>query len=119
MDTIHVSGIEAYGHHGVYDEERKLGQWLVVDLMVGCDLGEAGRTDDLTTSISYVDLARIAREVVETTGYMLIEKIAQVIADRILEIPRAQEVTVSVAKPEIPHPDVRGRVSVTLTRRRA
>lgn len=118
MDRIHVEGIEAYGFHGVFPEERVLGQTLVVDLSVACDLREAGRTDSLEASISYVELEAIARQVVEETPHQLIEAVAEEIAKRILKLPLAQGVRVKVAKPRVPHPGVRGRVSVEITRQK-
>ncbi|MSZ08626.1 MAG: dihydroneopterin aldolase, partial [Actinobacteria bacterium] len=30
-DTIHLSGIEVFAHHGVFDHERSDGQLFVVD----------------------------------------------------------------------------------------
>jgi dihydroneopterin aldolase len=117
-DRIHVEGIEAYGYHGVLAEERVLGQTLVVDLAVDCDLRQAGRSDRMADSISYVDLEAIARAVVETTPHQLIEAVAERIAERILELPLAQGVRVKVAKPRVPHPGVRGRVSIEITRQK-
>ena len=72
-DRIHVEGIEAYGYHGVFPEERVLGQTLIVDLSVDCDLRPAGLSDRMEESISYVELEAIARQVVEETPYQLIE----------------------------------------------
>lgn len=117
-DRIRVEGIEAYGYHGVYAEERTLGQTLVVDLAVDCDLRKAGRSDRMEDSISYVELEAIARAVVETTPHHLIEAVAESIAERILQLPLAQGVMVKVAKPGVPHPGVRGRVSVEIARQK-
>ncbi len=117
-DRIHVEGIEAYGYHGVFPEERTLGQTLIVDLSVACDLRKAGKSDRMEDSISYVDLEAIARQVVEETPYQLVEAVAEEIAERILQLPLALGVTVKVAKPRVPHPGVRGRVSVEITRQK-
>jgi len=117
-DRIHVEGIEAYGYHGVFPEERVLGQTLIVDLTVDCDLRKAGKSDRMEDSISYVDLEAIAREVVTETPYQLIEAVAEEIAERILKLPLARGVRVKVAKPRVPHPGVRGRVSVEITRQK-
>ncbi len=117
-DRIHVEGIEAYGYHGVFPEERTLGQTLIVDLSVDCDLRPAGLSDRMEDSLSYVDLEAIARDVVEHTPYQLIEAVAEAIAERILKLPLAQGVRVKVAKPRVPHPGVRGRVSVEIMRKK-
>lgn len=118
MDKVRVQGLQVYGHHGVFPEERVLGQVLVVDLEVGCDLQAAGLTDDLNHSISYVDLVAIARDVVQHTDYQLLEAIAEDIARRVLALERASTVSVRIEKPRAPIPDLTGTVSIEITRQK-
>lgn len=118
MDKILVSGIEAYGFHGVYPEERTLGQTLVVDLEVSIDLRAAGVTDRLEDTISYVELDAIAREQVERTRYELIEAVAESIAKRVLELPGVEATTVRITKPRVPSPTLRGQVAVEIHRQK-
>ncbi len=40
-DTITLTGLRAYGHHGVFDFERAKGQDFVVDVVLELDLGPA------------------------------------------------------------------------------
>ena len=37
LDRLAVSGIEAFGHHGVFDFEKRDGQTFRVDLVLGFD----------------------------------------------------------------------------------
>src|SRR6188472_3637987 len=46
-DRLAVLGIEALGHHGVFDFERREGQVFMADLVLGIDTRDAARTDDL------------------------------------------------------------------------
>eukprot|EP00983_Pelagomonas_calceolata_P066417 1149032-Pelagomonas_calceolata.AAC.4 len=50
-DTIHITGARFYGYHGVLPEENVVGQPFVVDLLLHCDLGEAGSSDDLQATV--------------------------------------------------------------------
>lgn len=118
MDKVRVQGLQVYGHHGALPEERVLGQVLVVDLEVGCDLRGAGQADDLSQSISYVDLVAIARDVVQHTDYHLLEAIAEAIAGRVLAIERARTVVVRIEKPRAPIPDLTGTVSIEIARQK-
>lgn len=118
MDKVRVCGLEVYGHHGVFPEERQLGQVLVIDLEVGCDLRPAGTTDDIAQSISYVDLVGIARDVVQHTDFQLLEAIAETIAQRVLAMERAQTVVVRVEKPRAPIPNLTGTVSIEIARQK-
>ena len=102
-DQILLEGMVFYGYHGVHEEEQRLGQRFVVDLEAACDLQPAAVSDDLGLSVSYSDLFRITRSIVEGTAQALIESVAEAIATAILEqYPAIAEVTVTVRKPEAP-----------------
>ena len=102
-DQILLEGMVFYGYHGVHEEEQRLGQRFVVDLEAACDLQPAAVSDDLGLSVSYSDLFRITRSIVEGTPQALIESVAEAIATAILEqYPAIAEVTVTVRKPEAP-----------------
>jgi dihydroneopterin aldolase len=102
-DTVLLEGIRFYGYHGVNPEERVQGQRFTVDVAIEIDLREAGRTDDLTKTVSYSDAYKVVRAVVEGPPRQLIEAVAEEIAARVLaEFARAEAVAVTVWKPEAP-----------------
>jgi 7,8-dihydroneopterin aldolase/epimerase/oxygenase len=91
-----------YAYHGVNPEERTKGQRFVVDVRIATDLREAGRSDDLSTTVNYSLVYSRVREIVEGTPRNLIEMVAEEIASAILdEFERAQSITVTVRKPEV------------------
>ena len=53
------------GYHGVLPEEIVPGQRFLVDVVAEVDLKEAGITDDLGESMSYVDLFQVCQDIVE------------------------------------------------------
>lgn len=118
MDKICLRGMEVFGHHGVAPEERALGQTLVIDLEVACDLSAAGRSDAVEETLSYVELVDVVRDVVETTPFRLLEAIAEEIAARVLQWPRALGVTVRVEKPRPPIPHLKGAVAIEIARQK-
>ncbi len=102
-DQILLEGMIFYGYHGVHEEEQRLGQRFIVDLEAGCDLRPAAVSDDLTLTVSYSDLFRITKSIVEGTPRALIESVAEAIASAILaRFPAIAEVTVTVRKPGAP-----------------
>lgn len=102
-DWIRLNGMAFYGYHGVLAEERILGQRFVVDVELRCDLRQAGRTDDLGSTVNYVDVYRAVEEVVTGPPYSLIEAVAERIAARLLdEFHRLESVLVCVRKPQVP-----------------
>ena len=119
-DQIFLEGMIFYGYHGVHEEERRLGQRFIVDLQASCSLLAAGRSDDQKQTVSYSDLYRVAREVVEGTPHLLIEAVAESIAALILQqFERIEEIIVTVRKPEAPiKGSVLTSVGVRIVRRR-
>lgn len=119
-DQILLEGMVFYGYHGVYEEERRLGQRFVVDLEAACDLRPAAVSDDITRTVSYSDLFRITQSVLEGTPRALIESVAESIAAAILDqFPSITEVLVTVRKPAAPiQGSVLGGVGVRIRRGR-
>ena len=72
-------------------------------LVLETDLERAGQTDDLTQTVDYSAVYGVVKAVVEGPSYDLIERVGQVIADRILaQFPPVQALTVTVHKPQRP-----------------
>ncbi len=119
MDRITLTGIEAFGYHGVLAHEREYGQRFVVDVALGVDLAPAGASDDLADTVDYGTLSGEIAAIVAGEAYDLIETVAARIADRCLEDTRVQAVEVTVHKPSAPVPVVADEVSVTIRRVRS
>jgi dihydroneopterin aldolase len=99
---LRLKNMVFYGHHGVYDTERTLGQRIEVDVELGADFQQAGRDDDLRMTIDYSKVYQLVRTVVETERYNLIEAIATAILARIREAYGVCQITVRVRKPQPP-----------------
>lgn len=119
MDEIILKDLEFYGYHGVLSEEKKLGQKFLVDLIMGLDLFEAGKQDNLQATVNYAQVYSGIKAIVEEKNFDLIEALAEEIADYILiNFKRVQWVKVEVKKPQAPIPAVFGYVAVTIKRER-
>jgi 7,8-dihydroneopterin aldolase/epimerase/oxygenase len=117
-DRLAVRGIEAYGHHGVFDFERREGQLFKVDLVLGMDTLPAARSDNLQDTVDYGTLVAAVKEAVETDPVDLIETLAQRIADVCLTDSRVQWTEVTVHKPDAPIEAAFTDVALTITRSR-
>ncbi len=118
MDTIHVTGIRAYGYTGYLAEEQVLGQWFEVDLSIDTDLADAGRSDDIEDTLDYRRAIDVVKRHIHKDRFALVEKLATAIADDILALDRVQRVRVQLSKPAAPIPDFGGRITIDLTRSR-
>jgi 7,8-dihydroneopterin aldolase/epimerase/oxygenase len=91
-----------HGHHGTLPAENELGQPFVVSIELHLDLRRAGSSDDLTMTVDYSEVHRMARDIVEGPPVKLTETLAERIAAGVLrDHPAAEAVRVKVAKPHV------------------
>ena len=115
-DSLTLTGLRVRAHHGVYDFERENGQDFVIDLTVGIDLRRAATSDDVATTIHYGELAERVAAAVASDPVDLIETVAERVAGIALSYPAANDVRVTVHKPDAPISVPFGDVSVTIVR---
>ena len=101
-DRIILEGMVFHGRHGTLPAEQELGQPFVVDVELGLDLRPAGLSDDLTKTVDYGEVHRLARQIVEGEPVNLTETLAERIAAATLEEhPLVEAVRVKVKKPHV------------------
>lgn len=118
-DEIVLTGLTVFGHHGVFDFERRDGQEFTIDLSLSLSLAKAAQTDDVVDTVHYGELADAVAAIVAGEPVNLIETLAQRIADAVLEDERVAGVTVTVHKPHAPIPQTFSDVAVSIRRERA
>lgn len=118
MDRIVIHGAHFYGRHGVSEEERRVGGHYTVDIEMTYDLARAGASDDLRDTISYSDVYRAAREIVEGASVHLIEALAEQLAAMVLSRFPAQTVLVRVKKEPPPVAGMLDYAGVEIVRER-
>lgn len=116
LDVITLRGLSVQGIHGVLPQEHHAPQLFVVDIAVWADISDAVDADDISHTVSYADVARIASEIIRGESVRLIETLADRIAEAIMEMPRAVGAEVTVHKPQAPIDEDFVDVSVTLVR---
>lgn len=117
-DRITLTGLDVFGHHGVFDFEKEQGQHFVVDVTVWLDLTAAAHSDDVTDTLHYGELAAFAAGVIAGPPRDLIETVAAEIADGVMARWPAVAVEVTVHKPGAPIPLEFADVAVTIRRSR-
>jgi len=116
-DEIRVTGIKAFGYHGVLPHEATEGQDFIVDLLITLDLRAVSLSDDLQETINYADLAQIAHDNIVGERVQLIERLAGRIAEEISSAySQITSVSVTVHKPHAPVTVDFEDISVTITR---
>lgn len=115
-DELSILGLECWGHHGVFDFERREGQKFVVDLTLGLDTRAAAASDDLQDTVDYGSLAGRVKQAVESDPVDLVETLAERLAGVALEEDRVEWVRVRLHKPDAPIDATFRDVALTITR---
>jgi dihydroneopterin aldolase len=120
MDKIYLNQMAFYGYHGVFQEEQKLGQRFIVDLILEVNLASAGSTDNLEETINYGEVYEIVKKIVEGKSFKLVESVAENISRDLLQtFSLLHQCTVKVIKPDPPIAGHYQSVAVEITRARS
>ncbi len=99
LDKIHIRDLQLRCIVGLYEEERRAKQDVVLNLTLYADYQRACKTDRIEDTVDYKAIKKKVVEMVEASSYYLIERLAQAVAELCLESPEVQRVEVTVDKP--------------------
>lgn len=116
MDSIQLTGICCYGYTGYLPEEQVLGQRFEVDVTLWLDLSQAGKSDNIEHTLDYRSAITLIQKLVKESKFLLIERLADTIAEALLELPLVEKVKLQLSKPAAPIPDFSGRITLEITR---
>lgn len=98
-DQIHIRDLSLRCIIGIYPEERRAKQDIIVNLDLATDMRRAARTDRIEDAVDYKSIKQRIVALVETSDFQLIETLADRIASLCLETPGVRRATVCVDKP--------------------
>ena len=102
-DKIHIKNLEVFGKHGVFPEENKLGQKFLINAVLYTSTREAGKTDDLTKSIHYVEVSHVMTKYMMEHTFQLIESAAEQMAKALLlQFEHLEWIDLEIQKPWAP-----------------
>lgn len=81
---IFLENIKIYAHHGVFEQETRVGNYFIINLKLELDLSKAMVSDNLADTISYADVYNIVKAEMEIPS-KLIEHVAGRIVKSIKE----------------------------------
>lgn len=103
MDQLIIKDLELFAYHGVYQEEKTMGQKFIVEAYISLDLSKAGESDRLEYALNYAKLCHELQEEFLRTKHDLIERAATVLCEYILfHYPQVEEVDLILKKPWAP-----------------
>ena len=84
-DCIMIDNLVVFANHGVYKEEKTMGQRFVISMRLYADLYPAAKSDDLTKALNYAEICSFVTKFTQTHRCCLIEAAAVNIADALLK----------------------------------
>lgn len=116
---IRLNEMVFYGYHGVFDEERKLGQRFVVSAILQTDDHKDADIHSLEDTVDYTKVYADIREIMESHQFHLLESCANTIASKLLrDYDLLVSVTIRIRKPAVAIQGSLDNVEVELTRTR-
>jgi 7,8-dihydroneopterin aldolase/epimerase/oxygenase len=117
--VVEITGLSLYTHHGVTEAEREIGQRLEFDVSFDVPDCDAVLTDRLEDTVDYAEVCDIVALAATERSYRTLERLAQVIAQRLIERYGCDSVRVRAAKPEPPLPLAIQEIAVEVSQERA
>ena len=115
---IEIRGLSIYTHHGVTDAEQEIGQRLEFDISFDVPDCDAMLTDRLEDTVDYAQVCDIVVLAATERSYKTLERLAQVVGERLMERYGCESVRVRAAKPEPPLPLAIQEVAVEVVHER-
>lgn len=113
--TVFLNGLEVYAFHGVSPAEQAVGHRYMFDIELTV-AGRATTTDAIEDTVSYADVAALVERFARGSSIKTLERLAAMIADELMKLPKVREVEVRAAKPLPPMPHIAAEAGVIVRR---
>tara|TARA_B100000902_G_scaffold366626_1_gene388536 strand:- start:1120 stop:1494 length:375 start_codon:yes stop_codon:yes gene_type:complete len=115
---IEVSGIKAYGKHGIYTKEKKEDQLFLIDVYIRLKTSaklalRKKNGDDINKTINYEWVVERVVSLVEDESFNLVEHLALKLIE-ILNNEKIKEISITLHKPNTSLNDLTKDISVTV-----
>jgi dihydroneopterin aldolase len=99
MDIVFINDLRIETIIGIYDWERKVKQTISLDLEMGTDIRKSAATDAIEDTLNYKAVAKRLIAFVEDSEYLLVETLAEKIAEIVLSEFTVPWLKLTVHKP--------------------
>ena len=105
MEQILVQGLQVFGYHGVYEQEKEEGQTFLVNCVMDTSFASAIHSDDVGETVDYGTVCLFIKKYFEEKAYDLLEKVADELATSIMyAFPGIEKIQIQITKPNAPIP---------------
>jgi dihydroneopterin aldolase len=115
LTTIQIAGLQTFGYHGLFEEERRLGQKFTFDIDATLNAASTHRDDQLDASIRYDAVVDAAVSLAGALTYQTLEALGEAIAIGLLRrFALIDTISVGVSKLSPPIPHTLGKVGIVV-----
>lgn len=101
VNKILIKGLKINTVVGVYDWERENQQLVIADVELCTDFSLAGRSDDVADTVDYAIVAELITKTVTEAQSKLLERLGELICERIFANFPVSEIDLTLKKPDI------------------
>ena len=98
-DKIYIRDLLLRAIVGIYQEERREQQDVVINIILDVDMRKAAETDNIDDAVNYKAVKKSIIKLVEASSFCLIEKLGSEIARVCLSFKDVERATVTIDKP--------------------
>ena len=99
MDIVFIRELKVDTVVGIYDWERRIRQFVVLDLEMGWDVVRAAKTDKIEDTLDYKAVAKRVSHYVSGAEVGLVETLAEKVAELVMKEFGVRWVKVTLNKP--------------------
>ncbi len=99
MDIVYVRDLRLDARIGIYEWEKRILQKIRIDLEMAWDNRIPAASDNIKDTLNYKTAAKRVMQLVESTHYELVERLAETIAETLMQELRMPWIQVTVGKP--------------------
>ncbi|SJL85004.1 dihydroneopterin aldolase [Vibrio palustris] len=100
MDKVFIDQLDVIATIGVYDWEQQIKQKLTLDIEMAHNNRPAGLSDDVVDALDYASVSNAILQHIESGAFLLVERVAEEIADLIMTQFNVPWIRVKVSKPK-------------------
>lgn len=115
-DVLRLNKMIFHAFHGVWDEEREVGQRFEVDIAIFGDTSAAGKSDLLKDTVDLYEVYDTVEKVVTKRSFKLVEALAEAISRTLLERFAIRKLQVRVRKVNPPIRGITDGIEVEIVR---
>jgi len=119
FDKISIHKIQVFAYHGVFPEEKKLGQKFVISVDLMADLSKVCQSDLIEDGICYGEITERIVLFCQNNRFNTLEALGHKLGENLLFLNKVIEsVTIKIEKPNAPIKYLVDHVAVSVTRTR-